>query len=99
MWNKQVNDRENGRKNGMGKMKIRSLVLSAFFILVLVTVVSAEENNSICFVLGTDYNREPLENIYTSEYLDINISVYNATEANSTNFSAENVIFLSSRNP
>jgi cobaltochelatase CobN len=72
------------------------LILTALLMLVLAPVVSAEENNTMSFVLGTDHNREPLENIITSGYLDLNISVYNATEANSTNFSAENVIFLSS---
>jgi len=92
MWKKQVN----GMGNGVGKMNICSLVLSVLLIVMLVSVVSAEENNSISFVLGTDHNRDPLENIITSGYLDINISFYNATEANSTNFSAENVIFLSS---
>jgi len=39
MWNKQVNDIE----NVMGKMKVCLLVLSALLILILVPVVSAEE--------------------------------------------------------
>ena len=44
MWNKQVEGMKNGRENGVGKMKICSLVLSALFIVMLAPVVSAEEN-------------------------------------------------------
>jgi len=43
MWNKQVKGMGNGMGNGMGKMKVCLMVLIALFILVLVPVVSAEE--------------------------------------------------------
>jgi len=44
MWNKQVEGMGNGMENGVGKMKICSLVLSALFIVMLAPMVSAEEN-------------------------------------------------------
>ena len=79
MWNKQVNDME----NVMGKMKVCLLVLSALLILVLVPVVSAEEQiTKITYISYTP--NEALEmasetNDYSNliEYTFINY--YNAT--------------------
>jgi len=49
MWNKQVN----GRENGVGKMKICSLVLSVLLIVMLVSVVSAANCNNMELVANT----------------------------------------------
>jgi len=49
MWNKQVN----GRENGVGKMKVSSLVLSVLLIVMLVSVVSAANCNNMELVANT----------------------------------------------
>jgi cobaltochelatase CobN len=70
-------------------MKIDGLlVLSVLFLLVLAPVASADENE-LTFVLGNDYNKEALDTVIAMENLSIDINVYNATEANTTDFSKE----------
>ena len=89
MWKKQVN----GMGNGMGKIKVCSLVLGVLLIVMLVSVVSADENG-ITFVLGTDENRASLLN--ASGNVSVNIEIYNATQACSMDFANESVVFLAS---
>jgi len=91
MWNKQVN----GMENVMGKMKVCLLVLTALLILVLVPVVSADENG-ITFVFGKDENRASLFN--ASENVSVSINIYNVTQACSMDFANESVVFLASLN-
>jgi cobaltochelatase CobN len=86
----------------MYKIKNSLLVLSILFILALAPVVSAEENNSILFILGTDFNEVALNNATSntniSEQLNITI-LNNAAETVPAGFNFSNypVIFIESQ--
>ncbi len=64
--------------------------------LALLTSAAAASDNTISFVLGTDYNMQALEDVLAGDDIGVNVSVYNATEANATDFSSEKVLFLAS---
>jgi len=102
LWNKQVNGMKNGRENGVGKMKICSLVLTVLLILVLVPVVSAEEKQTnVMFVLGTDVNEVSLTNVSSNTNITskLNVTIFNATETVPAgfNFSDYAIIFIESQ--
>ena len=89
MWNKQVE----GVGNGVGKMKVCSLVLTALLILVLVPVASAEENE-LTFVIGAEDNHQSLINVRVTT--PVNISVYTPDDV--PDLSNKSVVFLASLN-
>ncbi|MRG76950.1 MAG: cobaltochelatase subunit CobN, partial [ANME-2 cluster archaeon] len=98
MWNKQVE----GMGNGMGKMKVCSLVLIALFIVMLVPVVSAEENQTnVMFVLGTDVNKVSLTNVSSNTNItsQLNVTIFDMTKTVPAgfNFSDYAIIFIESQ--
>jgi cobaltochelatase CobN len=98
MRNKQVNDIE----NVMGKMKVCSVVFTALLILVLVQVVSADENQTnVMFVLGTDVNKVSLTNVSSNTNItsQLNVTIFDMTKTVPAGFyfSDYAIIFIESQ--
>lgn len=73
-------------------------LLTAILLLMLLTSLTsvATASGNISFVLGMENNTQTLEAVLAGDDPGINISLYNATEANATDFSSEKVLFLAS---
>ncbi|MCD4808379.1 MAG: cobaltochelatase subunit CobN, partial [Methanosarcinales archaeon] len=85
----------------MGKMKVCSLVLIALFIVMLVPVASAEENQTnVMFVLGTDVNKVSLTNVSSNTNItsQLNVTIFDTTKTVPAgfNFSDYSIIFIES---
>ncbi len=75
------------------------LIISVLVLTALTTGVSAEENNSILFILGTDFNEVALNNATSNANISeqLNITIFNATVPEGFNFSNYSVIFIESQ--
>ncbi|AKB34941.1 CobN-like chelatase BtuS for metalloporphyrine salvage [Methanosarcina siciliae C2J] len=76
-------------------IKFLTSVLLLMLLSSLISTASAAEN-TFSFVLGAENNTEAFEAVLAEGDPGVTINLYNATEANSTDFSSEKVLFLAS---
>ncbi|MDD4749642.1 MAG: cobaltochelatase subunit CobN, partial [Methanosarcinaceae archaeon] len=71
-------------------------LLIGIVLLTLLASAATASPNKLCFVTGSEAHIQTLNEVLDSRLSGVSVNIYNATEANNTDFSAENVLFLAS---